>query len=328
MRKPIICYNKTTMENTIMTVNPAKNSLIELLRFVMAWSVLIFHGFMPVKTTILDMGVTCVSVDFFLMLGGFLFASSYAHMAEEKTGRGIWLFLSRRLRRLGLPFLISLLFAIYNAITLRHIGWLFGYLWFIPVEIIGQIILFLLARFVKNKHILIPILLSVAILGYFYFYALPPDYVPYAQGGYNIYFSNLWSILGYPLRGIGGVFIGYCLTLLPQFKKILVRYIIALSSFAIVLAVSFSPIFPFKEPLLLLLFATAIYSLFQIKFSSPVFNFLGATAFGLYIFQTLGSTLRANGLASPEIVLLIIVAVSILSAPVAFDEMFFKRNII
>jgi len=51
-----------------------KNSLVELLRFVMASSVLIFHGFMPIKTTILDMGVTCVSVDFFLMLGGFLFA--------------------------------------------------------------------------------------------------------------------------------------------------------------------------------------------------------------------------------------------------------------
>lgn len=88
-RKPIICYNKTIMKNQIMNANTAKNSLIELLRFVMAWSVLIFHGFMPVKTTILDMGVTCVSVDFFLMLGGFLFASSYTHMAEEKTGRGI-----------------------------------------------------------------------------------------------------------------------------------------------------------------------------------------------------------------------------------------------
>ncbi len=314
------------MDNQKQIAQPAKNSLIELLRFVMAWSVLIFHGFMPLKITFLDMGITCVSVDFFLMLGGFLFVSSYARVAEEKTGRGFCLFLMRRLRRLGLPFLISLLFAIYNTITLRHIGWLFGYLWFIPVEIIGQIILFFLVRFIKKKRVLVPVLLSVAILGYAYFYALPPDYVPYAQGGYNIYFTNLWSILGYPLRGIGGVFIGYCLSLLPRLKNSVLRKALAISSFFIVLAVSFSPFFPFKEQILLLLFVAALYFIFQIRFSFSPFNFLGAIAFGLYIFQTLGSTLRANHLASPEIVLLVIVAVSTLVAPEAFARMFQKKK--
>ncbi len=303
-----------------------KNSLIEILRFVMAWSVLIFHGFMPLKTTILDMGVTCVSVDFFLMLGGFLFASSYANVKEEKMGKGFLTFISKRLRRLGLPFLVALFFAVYNTITMRHIGWLFGYLWFIPVEIIAQIILFFLLRLIKNKKMLVAILLTFAVLGYTYFYALPPDFVPYAQGGYNIYFTNLWAILGYPLRGIGGVFVGYCLTLLPKFKKPLVRNVIALSSFTIVLIISFMPIFTYKEPLLLILFATAIYSLFQIRFSFPFFNFLGAIAFGLYIFQTLGSTLRANSLATPEVVLIIIVAVSVLSAPKAFSEIFSKKK--
>jgi hypothetical protein len=303
-----------------------KNSLIELLRFVMASSVLIFHGFMPVKTTILDMGVTCVSVDFFLMLGGFLFASSFARVSEESTFKGFLFFLARRLKRLGLPFLVSLLFAIYNTITMRHIGWLFGYLWFIPVEIIAQIVLFFLLKLIKRKKILIPILLVTAVVGYSYFYALPPDFVPYAQGGYNIYFSNLWSILGYPLRGLGGVFVGYCLTLVPKLKTAALRPIFAIASFAMVLTISFLPFFIYKEQILLVLFALSIYFLFQINFSFVAFDYLGALAFGLYIFQTLGSTLRANNLATPEVVLLIIIAASVLSAPEAFSQLFANKK--
>lgn len=305
---------------------PKRNSLIEILRFVMAWSVLIFHGFMPNATTILDMGITCVSVDFFLLLGGFLFASSFASVQVSDAKRTFWSFLGKRLKRLGLPFLISLLFALYNTITLQHIGWLFGYLWFIPVEIIGQVILFFLVKYMKNKPLLLTILLSFAIAGYTYFYILPPAYNVYPQGGYQIYFTNLWSILGYPLRGIGGVFVGYSLTYIPKLKKPVTKLILALLSFAVVLAVSFMSYFPYKELILLILFALAIYAIFQINFSCPFFNFLGAISFGLYIFQTLGSTLRANHMASPEVILLIIVAVSILSAPQAFAKIFERKK--
>lgn len=303
-----------------------RNSLIEILRFVMAWSVIIFHGFMPNATTILDMGITCVSVDFFLLLGGFLFASSFASVQVSDTKRPFWFFLGKRLKRLGLPFLVSLLFALYNTITLQHIGWLFGYLWFIPVEIIGQVILYFLVKYLKNKPLLLVLLLSFAIAGYTYFYLLPPAYNVYPQGGYQIYFTNLWSILGYPLRGIGGVFVGYALTYIPKLKNPVTRLILALLSFAAVLSISFMPYFPYKEFVLLILFAVAIYAIFQINFSCPFFNFLGAISFGLYIFQTLGSTLRANHLASPEVILLIIVAVSILSAPQAFAKMFERKK--
>jgi len=299
-----------------------RNSLIEILRFVMAWSVLIFHGFMPIKTTILDMGITCVSVDFFLLLGGFLFASSFASLQTSEAKKPFWSFLSKRLKRLGLPFLVALLFALYNTITLRHIGWLFGYLWFIPVEIIGQILLYFFVKYIKRKVLLISLLLSFAIIGYTYFYLMPPDYNPFPQGGYQIYFTNLWSILGYPLRGIGGVFVGYTLTLIPKIKLPMIKIVGGLTSFIAVLAVSFAPYFPYKEFVLLPLFAMTIYLLMQLRFSCPVLNFLGAISFGLYIFQTLGSTLRANHLSSPEIILLIIVAVAILSEPKAFAAIF------
>jgi hypothetical protein len=209
---------------------------------------------------------------------------------------------------------------------MQHIGWLVGYLWFIPVEIIAQIIMYLLVTYLKNKKILLAILLAVAIAGYSYFFALPPVYTPYPQGGYNIYFTNLWSILGYPLRGIGGVFIGYALTHLPKIHKPILKSILAYASFAIVLVVSFWPIFPFKEVILLALFALAIYLLFQIEFSFPLFNYLGAISFGFYVFQTLGSTLRSNQDVTPLVTLLVIIAVSLVSQPQAFAAIFANKK--
>jgi hypothetical protein len=93
-----------------------------------------------------------------------------------------------------------------------------------------------------------------------------------------------------------------------------------------VLTISFLPFFIYKEQILLVLFALSIYFLFQINFSFVAFDYLGALAFGLYIFQTLGSTLRANNLATPEVVLLIIIAASVLSAPEAFSQLFANKK--
>jgi peptidoglycan/LPS O-acetylase OafA/YrhL len=303
------------------TPSLSKNSLIEFLRFIMAWSVLIFHGFMPFTAKFLDMGISCVSVDFFLLLGGFLFASTYQKIESLPFKKGFIALLVRRIKRLGLPFLIALIFALYNTISMNHIGWLFGYLWFIPVEIIGQLVIYSLIKILKDKKVLISVLICFAILGYTYFYLMPPEYDLYSQGGYAIYFDNLWPILGYPLRGLGGVFIGYLLTLMPKIKKTKLKTTLAIISFIAVLGVSFSTFFPYKEQILLVLFASSIYFLFQINFSFPLFNFLGAISFGLYIFQTIGSTLRSQQNVSPDVVLMVIVLVSILSQPQAFSDL-------
>lgn len=299
-----------------------KNSLIEVLRFVMAWSILVFHGFMPFPVKIMDLGVTGVAVDFFLLLGGFLFASSYAGVEHMSIAQGFWSFLAKRLKRLGLPFLISLVFAIYNTITMRHIAGLVGYLWFIPVEIIAQVILYFLIRGIKRKWFLLSILIVFAILGYSYFYALPPDYTLYPQGGYNIFFVNLWAILGYPLRGIGGVFVGYALTYIPKIKNKIITTSIALLAFFALLLVTFWTYFPYKEFVFIFLAMMAIYFLMQIKFSFPLLDFFGAISFGLYIFQTLGSTLRLTSSLAPHATLMIIIAVSVLSQPQAFANIF------
>lgn len=303
-----------------------KNSLIEVLRFVMAWSILVFHGFMPFPVTIMDMGITAVSVDFFLFLGGYLFASSYASVQDLSLAQGFWAFLAKRLKRLGLPFLISLVFAIYNTITMRHIAGLVGYLWFIPVEIIAQIILYFLIRSIKRKWLLLSILIGFAIIGYTYFYCLPPDYTLYPQGGYNIFFTNLWSILGYPLRGIGGVFVGYALTYIPKIKNKVITTTFALLAFISLLLVSFWTYFPYKEYVFIFLSMLAIYFIFQVRFSFPLLNFFGAISFGLYIFQTLGSTLRLTSSLAPQATLLIIIAVSVLSQPQAFANIFKKKK--
>ncbi|MFA7067496.1 MAG: acyltransferase family protein [Acidaminococcaceae bacterium] len=305
----------------------SKNSLIEFLRFIMAWSVLIFHGFMPFTAKFLDMGISCVSVDFFLLLGGFLFASTYQKIESFGFKKGFLTLLGRRIKRLGLPFLIALIFALYNTISMNHIGWLFGYLWFIPVEIIGQLIIYSLIKLLKSKKVLISVLFCFAILGYVYFYLMPPEYDFYPQGGYAIYFDNLWPILGYPLRGLGGVFIGYLLTFIPKIENPKLTTTLAIISFALVLGVSFMTFFPYKEPILLVLFALSIYFLFQINFSFPLFNFLGAISFGLYIFQTIGSTLRTQQNVSPDVVLMVIILISVLSQPQAFSDLLkFKKK--
>jgi len=304
-----------------------KNSLIEVLRFLMAISVLVFHGFMPAGTVspewrILDMGATCVSVDFFFLLSGYLAFSTFEETEGLPLGKGLLKFAIRRIKRLGLTFLISFGFAVYNTIHFRHLAWLFGYLWFIPAMIAAEILLYLLVRAIKKKTVLITILLLVGIAGYSYFYSFPPDYVLYPQGGYNIYFLTMWSPIGYALRGIAGVFLGYLLMHIPKIENQMARKMLALSSFAAVIFISFTVIFPFKEQILLALFALAIYALFQIEFSFPLFNFLGAISFGLYVFQTMGSTLRNTGVAEPLVTLLVIIAMSVASQPKAFAEIF------
>ncbi|MFA5481038.1 MAG: acyltransferase family protein [Bacilli bacterium] len=321
------------MERSLSLIKSQKdqkrNSLIEVLRFLMAISVLVFHGFMPfanlaLEWRLLDMGQTCVSVDFFLLLSGYLFFTSLKETENLTLGKGLLKLLGKRIKRLGLPFLVALGFATYNVIYFEHIGWYFGYLWFIPVIIGAEVILYLLVRLIKNKWVFIAILLVCGIAGYAYFYSFPPSYHLYPQGGYNIYFDGLWSPFGYPLRGIAGVFLGCLLNFVPKINNQIIRKASALFAFAAVIFVSFTIFFPFKEQLLLVLFAFSIYALFQIEFSFPIFNFLGAISFGLYIFQTLGSTLRSAEGVGPVVTLIVIIAMSIVSQPKAFYEIFAK----
>ena len=88
----------------------AKNSLIELFRFLFALWVLYYHSFVPYKGEMFGQGY--LAVEFFFVLSGFFLMRSIDKYIHRPTKEGLLSFLKHRFKSIAIPFLIGEVFVL------------------------------------------------------------------------------------------------------------------------------------------------------------------------------------------------------------------------
>lgn len=246
-----------------------RNSLIEFYRFLFAMWVVWYHGFFVLKNQYFNHGY--IAVEFFFILSGFYILKAIDKYKDKSFFTGLWQLLWSRIKSLGLPFLVGLVFVVWFMFLEGQIS-LLGYLWYIPFMLLSFALIFVLKRLIKNTNWFILTLISIVVISYLLLY------IPILEG---------WGLF----RGLGGVSLGVLISYIPKdnlkIKFVNFNWIITGLLFVIILYLSYLP----KENLIseyflvLLLIPMLIYFTNTLNVNCIFLNFLGSLSFGLYAYQ-------------------------------------------
>jgi len=269
-----------------------KNGIIELLRFLFAFNVVKNHGFFPYQGSLFTPGR--ISVEFFFVLSGYLFALS---LYKYKNGllRDLFNLYKGKLLKLGVPLLVGLVFNIFYKIASDSDGiGIWGYLWYVHDMLFVFAVFLVLRKLLKDDSVFWLVIFIIAIITSF------------------IHANELFYKWGY-FRAFPAIAIGMLVTKLP---KLDVGRPILWVAFSII-SVAILKIFLFEfnaleEALLnLILYPALIYISFQIECENKFFNYLGSLSFGLYAFQSIPRYMREIHVGNVWIYFAIIVACAI-----------------
>jgi len=246
-----------------------RNGLIEFYRFLFAMWVVWYHGFFIFKNQYFDHGY--IAVEFFFILSGFYILKTIDKHKDKPFFTGLGQMLWSRVKSLGLPFVVGLLFVVWFMFLEGQITML-GYLWYIPFMLISFAFIYALRRLLKNNTAFILSLLFTVIISYLLLY------IPVLEG-YGLF------------RGLGGVSLGVLVSYIPKInlktKFINFNWIITGLLFGTILYLAYLP----KENLIseyflvLLLMPMLIYFTSTLNINCKFLNFLGSLSFGLYAYQ-------------------------------------------
>lgn len=244
-----------------------KNALIELYRFFFALWVVYYHGFFFMKNQFFNHGY--ISVEFFFILSGYYLIKSIDKFKDMPLLKGVSKFCLKRVKSLGLPFAISLIFVVWYMIWEGQITML-GYMWYIPFMLLAFIVIFILRKYIKSDKWFILTLTSIVIVSYLVLY------LPLLEG---------WGLF----RALGGVSLGVIVSFIPKpkFKWQSLTLIISLLLFLLVLYLAYLPKANLVSEyfLVLLILPALIYFSGATNVKNKAFVFLGSLSFGLYAYQ-------------------------------------------
>lgn len=261
--------NAQDKQNDNLNQKSKRNSLIEFYRFLFSMWVVWYHGFFVVKNQYFNHGY--IAVEFFFILSGFYILKAIDKYKDKSFFTGLWQLLWSRIKSLGLPFLVGLVFVVWFMFLEGQIS-LLGYLWYIPFMLLSFALIFVLKRLIKNTNWFILTLISIVVISYLLLY------IPILEG---------WGLF----RGLGGVSLGVLISYIPKVnlktKFVNFNWIITGLLFVIILYLSYLP----KENLIseyflvLLLIPMLIYFTNTLNVNCIFLNFLGSLSFGLYAYQ-------------------------------------------
>lgn len=246
-----------------------RNSLLELYRFLCAMWVVYYHGFFIFKNNFFSHGY--IAVEFFFILSGFFLIKGINRHIEKPFFKGLISFLWKRIKALGLPFIIGVIFAVWFMFIEGEITTL-GYLWYIPFMLLAFVVVFILKKLIKNEKIFISIIFLITAVSYVLLY------VPILKG---------WGLF----RGLGGVCLGVLISYIPKLNlKVkffnfnwLITFVLFCAS--VCLACLPKPNLISEYFLVLLLLPMLIYFTNNLNVNCKFLNFLGSLSFGLYAYQ-------------------------------------------
>ena len=255
-----------------------KNSIIELLRFIFAMNVVKNHGYFPYQGSLFS--PEGISVEFFFVLSGFLFAMSLKKYEDRFIVKDALIMYKDKLLRLGIPFFVGIGFNVLYAVTFKTSDFnVWVYLWYVEDMLIVFGIFFLLRRIFKNDIVFFSIIFAIAV-GSSVVHAMPS-------------FRSLGFFRARPAISIG-MLTSKLPKLDPKYKPmVLVGFSVACLAVLRILLFEFS--FAEEEVLDVVIYPALIYFAFQIDCSNRVLDYLGAISFGLYAFQSVARYMRDVG---------------------------------
>jgi peptidoglycan/LPS O-acetylase OafA/YrhL len=297
-----------------------RNAVVEFMRFIFAMWVVYYHSFIPFSAGGEFFNRGYLGVEFFFILSGALFFSSYGKFNGRPLIKGHYEFLWKKLKGLGLIYIIGLFFAIWYSvlafgfnvwnIPLFFIGQggLYGFLWFVPELLFVYAFMFILCRAAKKKKILIPLLGAIVLTCYALYYTVLKD-------------NGL-------MRAFGGVSLGILVSFVPAFKlklknkfNLLTRLCLSVAVCAVIAMMIIPKRYDWQDFILVALFAAILYFAFQAdipKYKAlgivrNCFLYLGSLAFGLYALQCPLRILQYYGLAETTVLFAVLVTTAVLA---------------
>ena len=280
--------------------NKNKNSLIELYRFIFSFNVLKGHGFFPYQGPYF--GPAHLSVEFFFILTGFFLVKTLDKYTVQKFFKGLFSLIKDKVKVLGIPLLIGLIFGFIYGIYAGFEHWydinIWGYLWYICDMFLVIIFYFVIRKFIKNDKIFFAIA-SIVFLIAFSFHITDRFY----SWGYFRAFSSI-SL---------GILVSYIPKIKIKHKNLLLIPLILVGAYILEMLL-FN--FTFVEEIILdiLLYPALIYLTLHFDYHNRVFNYLGLLSFGLYAFQNVTRYLRLRYDINVWISFLIIVVLTIMNS--------------
>lgn len=276
-----------------------KNSLIELYRFLFALNVVKNHGYFPYQGPYFSPGR--ISVEFFFVLSGWFTFRTIEKYTVMPYWKGLFYLIKDKLKLLGVPLAIGLLFnIIYKCIVGMTAWWdfsIWGYLWYVHDMLIVFIFYYTIRKFVKSKKWFI-VIVSIIFVVTSVIHAFPTFY----SWGY--------------FRAFSAMSLGILISFLPKLKlkKQWLLWIPLVCVWILILKMFlFNFSFIEDELLNLVLYPALIYLTFQLDISNKVFNYLGSLSFGLYAYQSIPRVFEALGYNNEWIFFIIIVVLTILT---------------
>ncbi len=263
----------------------SRNGLIELYRFLFALNVVKSHGLFIINSPYFGPGR--VSVEFFFVLSGFLFASYLEKHKDLPLKNAIPKMLYDKLRPLLVPLIIGLGSNLaYNLIAKDGTINIWGYLWYVHAMIVAYIAYVILRRLIKNDKAFLLTTLGICVIATV------------------LKFSGLFYTWGY-FRAASTLSLGILLAKLPrlQIKRKwpiwLALIPVQAACFAVVCFglgnVEWGGVRVIEIILDVLLYPALVYLTFQLDIKNNLMNYLGAISFGLYAFQCPADLMRLIG---------------------------------
>lgn len=250
-----------------MANNKRKNSLIELLRFVFALNVVKNHGYFPYTGAYFSPGR--LSVEFFFVLGGYLFVKGLERYDELPLHKGLFKMYREKLFGLGAPLFIGLLANVLRIFILRpEDAGFWGYLWYVHDMLIVYAVYVVLRKLIKNDKAFWTVVAVVtavaAVMRSTYFYS--------------------W---GY-FRAAYAISAGMLMTRIPKinFKNKLLPWLPVGACLSYSLRMLLFDYNMVEDAVLnLAVYPALIYFAFQVDCHIVAFDILGSLSFGMYAYQ-------------------------------------------
>ena len=282
-----------------LVIHKKRNSLIELYRFLFAFNVIIGHGLFPID--IPYFGPDRISVEFFFILSGYLFAFSLEKYRKMPLKYAVRTMLASKIKPLLVPLIIGLVSnAILNYITGYNPLKLFRYLWYIPAMIIAFLIFIVLRFLIKSNKKFWSTVAAILVLSVLLRFS----------GSELLFFFDY-------LRSVLAISLGMLLTKIPSFSKRkwvcwVVLVLVAITIFVIVF-LGLARDSKFYEALLdIVLYPILICVTFNVNCNLHIFNYLGGLSFGMYAFQCPARLLLVTVYVNPWIPFVLIFVLALI----------------
>lgn len=267
-------------------MNKVRNGLIDLLKFIFAFFVLIAHHLIPLPKGMTSFWPGRTAVEFFFLVSGFLFARTllFFESKQDASIKDVFKYLLNRMKKLGIPVLICLILSTIRFFILVpdqglqlviSNNLIFGYLWYIAMLLLVTTFILLFRIVFKNNKVFYTILICAALGCY-----IARSFPPLVKNPF--------------LRGISSIITGIFISKIPHCKNKILNWIFIILCFSLVLFDTFSG---FGNDITLmitlyLILPALVYFGFNIELNSKVLTTLGILSLDMYIFQEVPRFLR------------------------------------